>query len=58
VIIDRHAHVSPGHDRREDWDFDTDPELWAYHQRTTYFHHKPVATTAGGGQAPDAWKLL
>ena len=31
MIIDSHAHVSPGYDRRGDWDFDTDPELWAYH---------------------------
>jgi hypothetical protein len=58
VIIDGHAHVSPAYDRREDWDFDTDQELWAYYQSTNYFHHKPVATTAGGEQAPDAWRLL
>jgi hypothetical protein len=42
----------------EDWDFDTERELWAYHQSTNYFHHKPVATTANGKQSPEAWKLL
>ena len=58
MIIDSHAHVSPSYDSLQDWDFDTERELWAYHQSTNYFHHKPVATTARGGQSTEAWKLL
>ena len=51
MIIDSHAHVSPSYDSLQDWDFDTEPELWAYHQSTNFFHHKPVATTASGAAA-------
>jgi len=58
MIIDSHAHVSPNYDRFEDWDFDTEREVLAYHQSTNYFHHKPVATTTGGDQSTEAWKLL
>jgi hypothetical protein len=58
VIIDGHAHVSPSYDSLQDWDFDTERELWAYHQNTNYFHHKPAATTAKGEQSTEAWKLL
>src|SRR5215213_87157 len=58
MIIDSHAHVSPSYDSLPDWDFDTERELWAYHQSTTYFHHRPVATTAKGEQSTEAWKLL
>src|SRR5436190_8988799 len=58
MIIDSHAHVSPNYDRFEDWDFDTERELWAYHQSTNYFHHKPVAMTARGEESTEAWKLL
>ena len=58
MIIDSHAHILPSYDSLQDWDFDTEPEMWAQHQNTTYFHHKPVATTAGGGRSEDAWKLL
>ena len=58
MIIDSHAHVSPSYDSLQDWDFDTEPELWAYHQSTNFFHHKPVATTASGAQSTEAWKLL
>jgi hypothetical protein len=58
VTIDSHAHVSPNYDWLGDWDFDTEQELWAYHQSTNYFHHRPVATSAGGGPAPEAWQLL
>src|SRR5919202_398231 len=58
MIIDGHAHVSPSYDSLPDWDFDSEPELWAYHQSTNYFHHKPVATTSAGEQSADAWRLL
>ena len=58
MIIDSHAHVAPNFDSMEDWDFDTEEEVWAYHQSTNYFHHKPVATTSRGEQSADAWKLL
>src|SRR5262245_66415084 len=58
MIIDSHAHVSPNYDNKDDWDFATESEMWAYHQSTNYFHHKPVATTRSGAQSADAWKLL
>jgi hypothetical protein len=58
MIIDSHAHLSPSYDSLQDWDFDTERELWAYHQNTSYFHHKPVATTAKGEQSTEAWRLL
>jgi hypothetical protein len=48
MIIDSHAHVSPGIDQFEDWDFDSERELLAHHQSTDYFHHKPVAATSRG----------
>ena len=58
MIIDSHAHVSPSYDSLADWDFDTESAMWAYHQRTNYFHHRPAATTATGEETAEAWELL